>query len=104
MWPWVCILGVKVLGLWIAESEGASNLWFAFWMGVLNELRCRGVEDILIAYMDGLTGFPEGVRSVCSPTRVQWTCSITWLVIEQVLQNAPHFAVFYRNLFKNFSF
>jgi hypothetical protein len=32
---------------------------------------------------------------------IYWTCSITWLVISQVLQNAPHFAVFYRNLFKN---
>ena len=43
----------EVLGLWIALSEGAK-----FWMGVLNELKNRGVEDILIACMDGLTGFP----------------------------------------------
>jgi hypothetical protein len=35
---------------------------------------------------------------------VHWTCSITRLVIEQVLQNAPHFAIFQRKLFKNFSF
>ncbi|AEF80366.1 transposase, Mutator family [Leadbettera azotonutricia ZAS-9] len=44
----------EVLGLWIAENEGAK-----FWMGVLNEIKNRGVEDILIACMDGLTGFPE---------------------------------------------
>jgi transposase-like protein len=60
-----------VLGLWIAETEGTSNLPFAFWMGVLNELKNRGVEDILIACMDGLSGFPEAVRSVFPQTRVQ---------------------------------
>jgi transposase-like protein len=42
----------EVLGLWIAENEGAK-----FWMGVLTEIKNRGVEDILIACMDGLTGF-----------------------------------------------
>jgi len=56
----------EVLGLWIAESEGAK-----FWMGVLTELKNRGVQDILIACMDGLTGFPEAVRSVYPNTRVQ---------------------------------
>jgi transposase-like protein len=50
--------------LWIAEKEGASNHWFALRMGVLNELRGWGEEDILKACMDGLTGFPEGVRTV----------------------------------------
>jgi transposase-like protein len=49
----------EVLGLWIAENEGAK-----FWMGVLNELKNRGLEDILIACMDGLSGFPEAVRAV----------------------------------------
>jgi transposase-like protein len=50
-------LGVNfegVLGLWIAETEGAK-----FWMGVLTEIKNRGLQDILIACMDGLTGFPE---------------------------------------------
>jgi transposase-like protein len=56
----------EVLGLWIAENEGAK-----FWMGVLNELQSRGVEDILIACMDGLTGFPDAVRAVFPATRVQ---------------------------------
>jgi transposase-like protein len=56
----------EVLGLWIAEHEGAK-----FWAGVLNELKNRGVADILIACMDGLTGFPEAVRAVFPQTRVQ---------------------------------
>jgi transposase-like protein len=58
--------GKDVLGLWIADSEGAK-----FWMGVLNELKGRGVEDILIACMDGLTGFPDAVRAVFPKTSVQ---------------------------------
>jgi transposase-like protein len=56
----------EVLGLWISENEGAK-----FWMGVLNELRNRGVEDILIACMDGLSGFPEALRAVYPQTHVQ---------------------------------
>ena len=56
----------EVLGLWIAVNEGAK-----FWMGVLSELKNRGVQDILIACMDGLTGFPEAVRAVYPDTRVQ---------------------------------
>jgi putative transposase len=47
----------EVLGLWIAETEGAK-----FWMGVLTGLKNRGVKDILIACMDGLSGFPEFVN------------------------------------------
>jgi len=56
----------EALGLWIAESEGAR-----FWMGVLAELRNRGVQDILIACMDGLAGFPEAARSVYPNTRAR---------------------------------
>jgi putative transposase len=56
----------EVLGLWIGETEGAK-----FWASVLNEIRNRGTEDILIACMDGLTGFPEAVRAVFPETRVQ---------------------------------
>jgi transposase-like protein len=56
----------EVLGLWIAENEGAR-----FWAGVLNEIRNRGVEDILVACMDGLTGFPDAVRVVFPNTHVQ---------------------------------
>jgi transposase-like protein len=56
----------EVLGLWIAENEGAK-----FRTGVLNELKNRGVEDILTARVDGLPGFPEAVRAVYPGTRVQ---------------------------------
>jgi transposase-like protein len=57
---------VDVLGIWIAESEGAH-----FWMTVLNELRNRGVKDILIACVDGLKGFPEAIGSIFPKTQVQ---------------------------------
>ena len=52
--------GVKdVLGLWIEQTEGA-----AFWLRVMTELKSRGVEDILIALIDGLTGFPDAIHAV----------------------------------------
>ncbi|GHV22699.1 hypothetical protein FACS189494_09870 [Spirochaetia bacterium] len=76
-----------VLGLWIAETEGAK-----FWMGVLNELKNRGVEDILIACMDGLTGFPDAVRAVFPQTRVQ-------LCIVHMVRNSTKF-VSYKDLKK----
>lgn len=53
----------EVLGFWIAEREGA-----AFWHRVLAELQGRGVEDILIAMIDGLTGFPEAIHAVFPQT------------------------------------
>jgi len=56
----------EVLGLWIALNEGAK-----FWMSVLAELKNRGVQNILIACMDGFSGFPEAVRSIYPDTRVQ---------------------------------
>lgn len=59
-----------VLGLWIAENEGAK-----FWMSVVNDLRSRGVQDILIAVADGLKGLPEAIRSVFPQTTVQ-TCIV----------------------------
>jgi putative transposase len=59
-----------VLGLWIEQSEGAR-----FWLGVMNELKMRGVEDILIAVVDGLKGFPEAITAVFGRTRVQ-TCIV----------------------------
>jgi len=70
----------EVLGLWIAENEGAK-----FWMGVLTELRNRGVQDILIACMDGLTGFPEAVRSVYPDTCIQ-------LCIVHMIRNSTKYA------------
>jgi putative transposase len=56
----------ELLGLWIGESEGAK-----FWLGVLTELQNRGVEDILIACVDGLKGFPEAIETVYPKTQVQ---------------------------------
>jgi putative transposase len=56
----------ELLGLWIGESEGAK-----FWLNVLTELNSRGVQDILIAAVDGLTGFPEAIASVFPRTEVQ---------------------------------
>lgn len=61
------ILGMKeILGIWVGETEGAK-----FWLGVLNEIKNRGVEDIFIASVDGLTGFGEAIRAVFPDTRVQ---------------------------------
>lgn len=60
----------EVLGLWVAESEGAK-----FWLSVINELRHRGVEDILIASVDGLKGFPEAIEAAFPRTVVQ-TCIV----------------------------
>lgn len=59
-----------VLGLWIEQNEGAR-----FWLVVMNELKTRGVEDILIAVVDGLKGFPEAITAVFARTRVQ-TCIV----------------------------
>jgi len=56
----------ELLGLWIDQSEGAK-----FWLGILNEIHNRGVEDILIAAVDGLTGFPEAINTVFPKTEVQ---------------------------------
>ncbi len=56
----------ELLGLWIAESEGAK-----FWLGVLTELKNRGVDDVFICCVDGLTGFSEAIASVYPETIVQ---------------------------------
>ena len=58
----------EVLGLWIADNEGAK-----FWLSVMNELRNRGIQDILIAVVDGLKGFPEAITAAFPETMVQ-TC------------------------------
>jgi transposase-like protein len=46
----------EVLGLWVQANEGAK-----FWAGILSELKARGVKDMLIAAVDGLTGFPDAI-------------------------------------------
>ncbi len=55
-----------VLGLYLSETEGAN-----FWLSVLTDLKNRGVEDILIAAVDGLKGFPEAINSMYPKTEVQ---------------------------------
>lgn len=55
-----------ILGLYLSENEGAH-----FWLGVLNDLRARGIEDILIASIDGLKGFPEAIGQIFPKTEIQ---------------------------------
>ena len=59
-----------VLGMWFQETEGAK-----FWMQVLTDLKTRGVQDILIACVDGLKGFPEAIEAIFPKTTVQ-TCIV----------------------------
>jgi transposase-like protein len=56
----------EVLGIWVSESEGSK-----FWMHVLNDIKNRGVDDILIACVDGLKGFPEAIKALYPRTDVQ---------------------------------
>ena len=56
----------ELLGLWVSENEGAK-----FWLSVLTELQNRGVQDIFIACVDGLSGFPEAIRTAFPKTKVQ---------------------------------
>ena len=60
----------EVLGLWIEQTEGAK-----FWLRVMNELKARGVEDIVMAVTDGLKGFPEAIEAVF-PNAVIQTCIV----------------------------
>ena len=69
----------------MADNEGAK-----FWMGVLTDLKNRGVEDIFIACMDGLTGFPDAVRAVFPRTKIQ-------LCIVHMVRNSTKF-VSYKDL------
>jgi putative transposase len=56
----------ELLGLWLSQTEGAK-----FWLQVLTELKNRGVQDVLIACVDGLTGFPEAIATAYPQTQVQ---------------------------------
>ena len=60
----------EVLGLWIANNEGAK-----FWLSIMNNLKNRGLEDILIAVVDGLKGFPDAINAAFPDTTVQ-TCIV----------------------------
>lgn len=75
----------EVLGFYLSETEGAK-----FWMGVLTDLKNRGVNDIFIACMDGLTGFPDAVRAVFPQTKIQ-------LCIVHMIRNSTKF-VSYKDL------
>jgi putative transposase len=59
-----------VLGIWIEQTEGAK-----FWMRVMSELKNRGVNDVLIAVVDGLKGFPDAINAVFPETQIQ-TCIV----------------------------
>ncbi|MGA8041786.1 MAG: IS256 family transposase [Terracidiphilus sp.] len=69
-----------VLGIWIEQTEGAK-----FWMRVMSELKNRGVQDILIAVVDGLKGFPDAINAVFPQTQIQ-TC------IVHLLRNSMEYA------------
>jgi len=56
----------EILGIYLSENEGAS-----YWLSVLTDLHSRGLEDILIACIDGLKGFPEAIESIYPKTEVQ---------------------------------
>lgn len=60
----------EILGLWIEQTEGAK-----FWLRVMNDLKNRGIQDILIAVVDGLKGFPEAISAVFPQTVIQ-TCIV----------------------------
>jgi transposase-like protein len=72
----------EVLGLWIEETEGAR-----FWLKVFNDLKVRGVQDILVLCGDGLTGLPEAVRAVFPHADVQ-------LCVVHQIRNATKFVSF----------
>jgi len=63
----------EVLGLWLEQNEGAK-----FWLRVMNEMKNRGVGDILIAVVDGLKGFPEAITAVFPDATVQTFASSTF--------------------------
>jgi putative transposase len=69
----------ELLGLWIAQTEGAK-----FWLQVMTELKNRGVQDIFIACVDGLKGFPEAIETVYPQTTVQ-------LCIVHLVRNSLNF-------------
>ncbi len=65
-----CAGDKEILGLWIEQTEGAK-----FWLRVMNELKARGTEDVLVAVVDGLKGFPEAITTIFPDCVVQ-TCIV----------------------------
>ena len=86
----------EVLGLWSAATEGAK-----FWLSVVTELKNRGVQDILIACVDGLKGFPEAIEAVFPQTEVQLCIvhlirnSLKWVSWKQRKEVAADLRVIY---------
>jgi putative transposase len=74
--------GKEILGLWLEQNEGAK-----FWLRVMNELKNRGVDDVLIAVVDGLKGFPDAITAVFPEATVQ-TC------IVHLLRNSLDFVAY----------
>jgi transposase-like protein len=72
----------ELLGMRVGRNEGSK-----FWTGILNELKNRGVQDILLAAVDGLTGFPEAVNAVFSKTEVQ-LCIVH--MVRHSVKHAPY--------------
>jgi len=72
----------EILGIWIGENEGAK-----FWMGLVNEIKNRGVEDILITCIDGLSGFSEAIKATFPKTEIQ-QCIIHQ--IRNTIKYLPH--------------
>ena len=73
----------KRSGIWWQDSEGAK-----FWLAVLNDLNQRGVEDVLIACVDGLTGFPDAIEAVFPQAWVQ-TCIVHQIRSSTALRHLP---------------
>lgn len=69
----------ELLGMWVTQNEGSK-----FWLSVLTELKNRGLQDILIACVDGLTGFPDAIATVYPSTKVQ-------LCIVHMIRNSLRF-------------
>jgi putative transposase len=72
----------EILGIWVGEAEGSK-----FWMGILSELKSRGVTDILIVCTDGLSGFDEAIKAIYPSARIQ-QCIVHQ--IRNTLKFIPH--------------
>lgn len=72
----------EVMGIWVSESESAK-----FWMGVLNDMKNRGVDDILVVCVDGLKGFPDAVKAIYPQSEVQ-VCIVH--MIRHTVMFIPH--------------
>lgn len=79
---------VDVLGLWLSETEGAH-----FWLTVLTELKARGVQDVLIACVDGLKGFPEAIENVFPQ------CQVQLCIVHQIRNSLRYLASKYQKEF-----